>query len=247
MDLQDRQKTILEALVRQYVKTAVPVSSKDLQETFKLPFSSATIRNDFTILDKKGYLSKPHISAGRIPTDKAYRFYINDHEEAPFLRGDRLKPLSALAKESKTEEAFLRDSAAILSAMTKSFTAVGIAGGGAFFKYGFSEILHEPEFSDQSLAQNFSEFIDGFELHIHSILKDMPEHTPEAFIGKENPLKGAREYGMVIYAYTPETEGQKKKNGKHTVTLMGPKRMDYERHISILKEFDEVVREFYGA
>lgn len=247
MDLQDRQKTILEALVRQYVKTAIPVSSKDLQKTFKLPFSSATIRNDFTILNKKGYLSKPHISAGRIPTDKAYRFYINGHEEMPSVRGDRLKPLSALAKESKTEEAFLRDSAAILSAMTKSFTAVGIAGEGAFFKYGFSEILHEPEFSDQSLARNFSEFIDGFEVQIHSILKEVAEHTPEAFIGKENPLKGAREYGMVIYAYTPESGGQKKKDGKHTVTLMGPKRMDYERHISILKEFDEVVREFYGA
>lgn len=71
-----RQEKILNAVVKEYVKSSKPVSSKVLFQKHKLGLSSATIRNEMKELEKAGYLSKPHTSAGRIPTEKGYRFFI---------------------------------------------------------------------------------------------------------------------------------------------------------------------------
>ncbi|SHH32957.1 heat-inducible transcriptional repressor HrcA [Thermosipho atlanticus] len=77
-DLSERQKKILYCVVREYVKTGVPVSSKKVLETTNLDWSGATVRNDLRKLDYLGYIFQPHTSAGRIPTDKGLRFYVNE-------------------------------------------------------------------------------------------------------------------------------------------------------------------------
>lgn len=76
----NRQQKILEAIVKEYVKNSKPVSSKILFQKYNLGLSSATIRNEMKELEKAGYLSKPHTSAGRIPTEKAYRLFIKSLE-----------------------------------------------------------------------------------------------------------------------------------------------------------------------
>ncbi|HEW92953.1 MAG TPA: heat-inducible transcription repressor HrcA [Thermotogaceae bacterium] len=80
-NLNERQKKILFCLVKEYIKTHRPVSSSRLLEVSNIGYSSATIRNDMRKLDYFGYLKQPHMSAGRIPTDKALRFYLNAIEE----------------------------------------------------------------------------------------------------------------------------------------------------------------------
>lgn len=75
-EMTKRQEKILNAVVKEYVKSSKPVSSKVLFQKHKLELSSATIRNEMKKLEKAGYLSKPHISAGRVPTEKAYRLFI---------------------------------------------------------------------------------------------------------------------------------------------------------------------------
>ncbi|MCD6105267.1 MAG: heat-inducible transcription repressor HrcA [Thermosipho sp. (in: Bacteria)] len=77
-DLTDRQEKILYCVVREYVKTGVPVSSKKVLESTNLEWSGATVRNDLRKLDYLGYIFQPHTSAGRIPTDKGLRFYVNE-------------------------------------------------------------------------------------------------------------------------------------------------------------------------
>jgi len=72
----ERQQKILELIVKNYVKNSKPVSSKLLTQK-KLELSSATLRNEMMELEQAGYLSQPHTSAGRMPTEKAYRFFIN--------------------------------------------------------------------------------------------------------------------------------------------------------------------------
>ena len=72
----ERQGKILEFIVRDYVKNSKPVSSKSLAQK-KFGVSSATLRNEMMELENAGYLSQPHTSAGRVPTEKAYRFFIN--------------------------------------------------------------------------------------------------------------------------------------------------------------------------
>lgn len=75
-DLTERQKTILMLVIRDYIETAVPVGSNALVKRYHLDLSSATVRNELASLDEMGYLRQPHTSAGRIPTEEGYRFFV---------------------------------------------------------------------------------------------------------------------------------------------------------------------------
>jgi len=79
-----RQKQILEAVVKEYIDTAQPVSSKVLCKKYKLGVSSATIRAEMKRLEQQGYLYQPHTSAGRIPAEKGYRFFIGQPSKDMF-------------------------------------------------------------------------------------------------------------------------------------------------------------------
>ena len=76
--LNERKKEILKTIIEEYINTAEPVSSLGLVEKYDLNFSSATIRNDMAELEHEGYLEKPHMSSGRIPSVKGYRFYVDE-------------------------------------------------------------------------------------------------------------------------------------------------------------------------
>ena len=76
--LNDRKKRILQAIVEEYIQTAEPVSSNTIVNKYEKDFSSATIRNEMAELESIGYLDKPHTSAGRIPSAKGYRFYVDE-------------------------------------------------------------------------------------------------------------------------------------------------------------------------
>ncbi len=241
MELQDRERHILDALIKEYVRTAEPVSSEDLILRHRLPWSSATIRNDLVALDKAGYVRQPHVSAGRVPTDKAYRFYINEHEEKK-PRKERRSLTSLSHNDGSTDEEFLRNAASILSRLSHGFTTAGLLDDRLFFKYGFSEVLQEPEFSDTAAVQGFAECIDEVERSVDELFRTIPAGHPRAFVGHENPIKEAKEYGMIVYAYEKDGRTGKK---KQIVSILGPKRMDYERNLSLMREFDEIVRDLY--
>src|SRR5512136_716698 len=74
--LTPRQETLFGLLVQEYVKTAAPVGSRVLVESYGLQFSPATVRNDLARLEELGYLTHPHTSAGRVPTDEGYRYFV---------------------------------------------------------------------------------------------------------------------------------------------------------------------------
>src|ERR1700704_3591954 len=77
-DLTQRQIEILKQIVKEYIDTANPIGSETLEKKYDLGVSPATIRNEMTEMVRKGYLSKPHTSAGRIPTSKALKLYVNE-------------------------------------------------------------------------------------------------------------------------------------------------------------------------
>lgn len=77
-NLDERKKKILQAVIDEYVGTAEPVSSSALVEKYNLNYSSATVRNELANLEKSGYLDKTHTSSGRIPSEKGYRFYVDE-------------------------------------------------------------------------------------------------------------------------------------------------------------------------
>ena len=89
---EDRRLAVLRAIVEDYVSTREPVGSKALVERHRLGVSPATVRNDMAALEEEGLIAQPHTSAGRIPTDKGYRFFVD--------RLTQLKPMSAAEKPS---------------------------------------------------------------------------------------------------------------------------------------------------
>jgi heat-inducible transcriptional repressor len=95
--LDERKLAVLRAIVRDYVSTMEPVGSKSLVDRHHLDVSPATIRNDMAVLEEQGYITQPHTSAGRIPTDKGYRLFVD--------RLSGIKPLSAA--ERRAIETFL--------------------------------------------------------------------------------------------------------------------------------------------
>jgi len=76
MDVRERRETVLRAIIEDYITGAVPVASKAIVERHGLQVSPATIRNDTAYLEQEGYITRPHHSAGSVPTDKAYRYYV---------------------------------------------------------------------------------------------------------------------------------------------------------------------------
>ena len=76
--LDDRKKRILQAVIDEYINSAEPVSSTSLVEKYGLNYSSATVRNELAELEKNGYLDKTHTSSGRVPSEKGYRFYVDE-------------------------------------------------------------------------------------------------------------------------------------------------------------------------
>src|SRR6476660_3252615 len=97
MALDDRKLAVLAAIVEDYVATQEPVGSRALVERHNLKVSSATVRNDMAALEEEGYLRQPHTSAGRVPTDKGYRLFVD--------RLSRIKPLTPA--ERRAIERFL--------------------------------------------------------------------------------------------------------------------------------------------
>ena len=77
MELDDRKLTILKAIIRNYLETGEPVGSRTISKYTDLNLSSATIRNEMSDLEELGYIIQPHTSAGRIPSDKGYRLYVD--------------------------------------------------------------------------------------------------------------------------------------------------------------------------
>src|SRR5215470_5272169 len=77
MDLDERKAAILRAIVEEHIATAQPVGSQTVARAGGLGVSSATVRNEMTILEREGFIAQPHTSAGRIPTDRGYRFFVD--------------------------------------------------------------------------------------------------------------------------------------------------------------------------
>ncbi|MCL6471702.1 MAG: heat-inducible transcriptional repressor HrcA [Firmicutes bacterium] len=123
--LDARKKAILFVAVQEYILTAEPVSSHRLVEKYQLGVSSATVRNELAVLEDLGYLHQPHTSAGRIPTDIAYRFYVDSTADKPGLTLKEEKAIvklySALNKEM---EELLRETTSILSKLTNYIAVV---------------------------------------------------------------------------------------------------------------------------
>ena len=119
MELTERKLKILQAIISDYVKTAEPVGSRTLSKRVDMNISPATIRNEMSDLEEMGYLTHPHTSAGRVPSDKAYRLYVNQLMEKPELTPEeKFSIANELQADINEFERTIRHAARILSRIT---------------------------------------------------------------------------------------------------------------------------------
>ncbi len=236
-----RQGTILNRTVDVHIEKAQPVGSKLLREEFELGYSSATIRHEMGILEEMGYLEQPHVSAGRVPTDAGYRFYV-DHgvmprPDAPELTGRILERFSG--NSAKTEAESLAEAAAVfLSSLLRETGVVLLVERGArssrrLFIQGTSYMLEKPEFQDLSKIRPLFKTFEEKKLLIDSLETCGPQ--AHVNIGHENPLEPLYSCSVVRSAYTAG------ETFSGTIAVIGPRRMRYARVMSLVEKMTEVM------
>ncbi|MDP3762726.1 MAG: hypothetical protein Q8Q97_01460 [bacterium] len=217
--LAEREENILGFIIRDYIREASPVSSGRVAEDLKPEVSPATIRNVMLELGREGYLEQPHTSAGRVPTDKAYRYFVD------FLMEYREPAHGFTSAEDFFSERFSR----VFSEEFGLFTGLANFGRHArVFGFGLEKVLKEPEFEDHGLSLELANLADNLDKFAENVFEKAREFRPEVFIGGENPYKKARDLSAAALKF---------KSGKHGGCLIfsvGPKRMNYEKISSLL-------------
>lgn len=127
MELSDRKKKILQLVVSDYIETAVPVSSKSLTEKHLSNLSSATVRSELAALEELGYLSQPHTSAGRVPSNEAYKLYVSELMVKENLTADELDYVKKIFLENTGDvEHVIKQTAKVISDLT-NLTSMAVA------------------------------------------------------------------------------------------------------------------------
>ncbi len=228
-ELDVRKQGILRAIIRSYIETAEPVGSEGLAQRSRLGVSPATIRNEMAALEEMGYLAQPHPSAGRIPTDRGYRMYVDALlEEEPLPAGERLRLrrrwAAVLAERERLHEGVVR----ALATMTHYASLIAQSHPDRLVFRLLHFILTQPEFSDARAARPVLEALEREDV-IAELLEGAPERRVWITIGSEHRIEDLRGCSVVAAAY--------RIGGRPVGALgiVGPTRMQYARVISLVR------------
>ena len=124
-ELTDRQKFLLTLVIHEYIKTAQPIGSRHLVDRYKLEMSPATVRNEMGLLTERGYLRQPHTSAGRVPTEEGYRYFVGRLVQQTDLPITTRRTISHQFYQSRQDvEQWLRLAASVLAHQSRGASLV---------------------------------------------------------------------------------------------------------------------------
>ncbi len=230
----ERQGWILNRLVESHINLAEPISSEYLQTKYQLPYSSATIRGELQWLTEAEYLYQPHPSAGRIPTDKGYRFFVDSLEKIENGVDKKMADkISQIKKEAKNYLFFLQESSRLLSLLSSALVVSYLPKTGLFIKSGWKKTFSDPEFSDVEKVKDFLSMIDYFEEKID----EFDCSSVKIYIGNEAPISKSKDFSIVISgcSFLEDKKG--------IVAILGPKRMNYDRNIFLIRSIVRILKE----
>jgi transcriptional regulator of heat shock response len=231
-----RRKDILAAAIELYLDSAQPVSSEILRKKRKVRLSSASVRHVFSELEEFGYLTHPHTSAGRVPTDGGYRYYINTLMKKKRLTKEEASFIDKIC-ELKIEELgdLLSEVPRIMSDFTHYASIISFGDNDEDIHFqGIRYILEHPEFSDVRRAHMVLEAIEEKEILIDLIKQNFLDKTV-VYIGKETKCHQMESCSVIVsHCY-----GSGAKEGR--LALIGPKRMAYDKVIPLIEYIAEVV------
>src|SRR3989344_6129001 len=235
-----RQVQLLDFIIREHVKTAKPVGSSLVAKKAGFGLSSATIRNEMGELEKAGYLAQRHTSGGRVPTDKAYRYYVNsllENDEGLDLKAkDKIRIQEAFDDMPPDPREINKIVAKVLSDLSENLVITGISDDEDFFKKGLVSLFEHQEFREMKEVFQLASFFEEFENLFQFIEKEFfntlgtPHSIPvQIMIGRESPFKQIQHETVMCAKYGLPG------NCVGSLTLVGPTRMDYEKNIALIK------------
>lgn len=231
----ERQAAILAAIIEQYAEVAVPVGSITLAKLFGV--SSATIRSEMARLEEMGLIAQPHTSAGRIPTDQGYRFYVNaltvaQENEVPSL--DR----STRAIEARVQTHGDRADRAIRSAVDSLVDLtqnLGLATiGDQLYMSGIGNLFSQPEFTQGDHTQAVARLLDNLEPWLREAAPNEPLNV---YIGAENPVGKTSGASLIISRFrSPYSD-------RSYIGVLGPTRQSYGKVMRLVRHAGAMLEE----
>lgn len=237
-NLTPRQTDILKAIIVEYTQNGEPVGSEIIDKKYNLGVSPATVRNEMTILAKKGYLKKEHFSSGRVPTAMAFRFYIqNLMKEKDLSTAEEVSYKSDIWDHREQLHNLLQNATRILARKT-NLLAVTTTNNGDVYYFGVTNVLSQKEFWDLNLSREFFEKLDEFNFY-RSVLDNFKSNDNEVvyLLGGEDLKDQILDNCASVFCEfeTDKTRG--------AIGVMGPKRMHYETIVPHVKYFTSLVEE----
>jgi transcriptional regulator of heat shock response len=234
VNISQRQGKILAAIVKEHSESGEPVASSDLVTKYHFDVSPATVRNEMQVLEKEGLITQPHTSAGRVPTDKGFRYFINELMERVKLtlkEQDQLK--KELMKLQIVNAEIGRRLAKLLSSHTDQASFVILPE--EISTTGISNILDNPALPKED-AKEIARFFDSIDDYAEQMIKDYSKEESQALIGKEIALSEKSDYSMIV-------SGLSLPSGKKGVIgLIGPKSMKYEKNLSLMEYIAKLMK-----
>ncbi|MBQ3474026.1 transcriptional regulator [Candidatus Saccharibacteria bacterium] len=226
MKITERQREILCQIIEEYAETASPVGSVTLAKLFNV--SPATIRAEMARLEGLGLIAQPHTSAGRVPTDAGYRFYVNNLDNAEEER-DSLFERGAHALEVRVSSQSRADAAIrrAVDALVELTGNLGLATiDGQLYLSGLTRLFTQPEFVDTRRVQAVAKLLDNLEPWLREAA---PGEALNIFIGHENPIGGNSEVSLIISKFrSPFSD-------RSYIGVLGPTRQNYSKVMSLVK------------
>jgi len=229
----ERQKQILSAIVEQYAEVAVPVGSSLLAKVFDV--SSATIRAEMAELERLGYIRQPHTSAGRIPTDRGYRFYVNNlaveaEQALPEKRAERA--MTARVTHGGLPERTIRNAVDTLVELTHNLGLATI--GNQLYMSGLGNLFGQPEFVGGQQVQQVARLLDNLEPWLREAA---PNEPLSVFIGSENPIGRSAGVSLIISRFrSPFSD--------HSyIGVLGPTRQSYRDVMALVAHTGKTLEE----
>lgn len=237
-DLTQRQIDILRAIIKEYTESGDAVGSEILEKKYKLGVSPATIRNEMVVLAQKGYLGKAHFSSGRVPSAKAYRFYIKHlMKEKEISTVDEVAYKNSIWDERNEEHRLLSHAVRVMATRTGLMSIITTSYGDIYYA-GVANLLNQHEFNDIGISRELLSLLDQVG-YWENVLKQfyVTEEDIMCMLGGEDFRDPQLDSCASIFG---EFEGP---NVKGILGVVGPKRMSYDVVIPQVRYFSHLLGE----
>lgn len=238
-DYQARKDRVLAIVVDEYVRSVTPISSNLIVQGYALDVSPATVRSILAELEEEGFLMHPHTSAGRVPTQRGYRYFV-DHlmNEIHLLKEERERIQAEYKKGMRELEKLLERTSEVISDITHYTSIVSIDGENKIYTKGISNVVGFPEFQDFKKVQQIVHTLEEKERMLEVINRDL-EKKIQVFIGSEIACTEMENCSLAVSQFKTE------KGPSGRIAILGPTRMDYERVVSTLQYFSQLMKELF--